>query len=334
VVLGAVSIFQEGIDILTQKEFSASENNISFEFDGIWYSDPQKINYFFMLESYSNKWEKTKDHTITFPKLPPGTYTFRVKASLNSNYYNSPETKYTFTIRPPFWQTWWFRSLSAGLIALIILIIIRRREERIRKFDRLQTEKIEFQFETLRSQVNPHFLFNSFNTLISIIESTPALAVEYVERLSGFFRSIITYRDQNLINLEEELKLLDNYIFIQRKRYGDNLTLEIRLDPPTRRNSFVPPLTLQLLAENGIKHNAVSRETPLRITITENHGRLEISNNINPKRSRESSTGMGLQNIMNRYELLTPEKVEIIREENKFTVVIPLLTSKNENFNR
>ena len=99
------------------------------------------------------------------------------------------------------------------------------------------------------------------------------------------------------------------------------------------KNKYVPPLTLQLLAENAIKHNAVSKEGILKITISAKNEKMEISNNINPKIGKETSTGMGLQNIINRYELLTTEKIEINKDENIFSVKIPLLTSKNESLN-
>jgi ligand-binding sensor domain-containing protein len=333
IVLRSVSVFLDRIDFQSKNIFSAGENNLRFDFDGLWYSDPQKINYQFMLEGYSPKWESTKDHTVIFPKLPPGKYTFRIKPSLNSVFNNSNEASYSFIINPYFWQRWWFRLLVAGFIAVFVVLVIRRRERRIRKFDRLQKEKIQFQFETLRSQVNPHFLFNSFNTLISFIENSPSLAVEYVEKLSEFFRNIVNYRDKNLITLEEEIHLLGNYIFIQKKRYGENLELEILLDEKTKKSKYVPPLTLQLLAENAIKHNAVSKESKLRITIGCKDGKMEISNNINPKMSKETSSGMGLQNIINRYELLTKEEIGISSEDNRFSITVPLLNSSNENIN-
>ena len=330
IVLKSVSLFLEPIDFHKINKFNHDENNLRFDFDGLWYIDPLRINYSFALDGYSTKWEITKDHSITFPKLSPGKYTFRIKASINNNFENIEEASYAFVILAPIWQRWWFRILIAGIISMAILLIIRRRENRLRKFDRLQKEKIEFQFETLKSQVNPHFLFNSFNTLISVIEETPKNAVEYVERLSEFFRNIVTFRDKNLISVAEELKLLDTYIFIQKKRYGNNLRLEINLDESISKIYCLAPLTLQLLAENAIKHNAISKESPLVITINSENGKLQISNNINLKIAKEKSTGFGLQNIKSRYELLTNEKIEIIQEENKFIVKIPLINSKHE----
>ena len=330
IVLHSVSIFLNPIDFKNITVFDSDQNNIRFDYDGLWYSDPQRINYSFLLDGFTAKWESTKDHTVTFPKLPPGKYTFRIKASLNSNFDSADETSYTFEIEPPLWQRWWFRMGTAALAALFIFMIIRRRESRLRKFDRLQKEKIEFQFETLKSQVNPHFLFNSFNTLISVIENTPKQAVEYVEKLSEFFRNIVNYRDKNLITVSEEISLLNNYIFIQKKRYGENLKLEIYLDEKTLHAKYLPPLTLQLLSENAIKHNSVSKETPLTISIWSQDDKLIVKNNVNKKLVRETSAGFGLQNIKSMYALLTDEKVEIASKPESFIVTIPLLISANE----
>lgn len=191
---------------------------------------------------------------------------------------------------------------------------------------KLQEEKIQFQFQVLRNQVNPHFLFNSFNTLISIIEDNPAMAVDYVEQLSEFFRNIVNYRDKDIISLGEEIDVLQTYIYLQQKRFGDNLQLHIHLSEEAKSHTFIPPLSLQLLIENAIKHNVVSKEAPLVIDIfIENEKELVIRNNINPKITRESGARMGLQNIVNRYNLLSREKVNIINDGKNFIVTLPTL---------
>ena len=123
--------------------------------------------------------------------------------------------------------------------------------------------------------------------------------------------------------------MLQNYIYIQRERYGENLKIVIDLKKETLSTFAIPPLTLQLLAENALKHNAISKETPLEIRLFEESGRLVIRNNINRKISKESSSGMCLQNIIGRYRLLTKEKVEIEETVSNFTVSLPLLNSQS-----
>ncbi|MFN8165803.1 MAG: two-component regulator propeller domain-containing protein [Bacteroidia bacterium] len=323
-----IYLFNETVDT-TRHLFQYDENNFRFEFSGLWYGDPQRVNYSFMLDAYSGKWVQTKDHSVTYSKLAPGTYTFRIRSSLNSDFSNSEELTYQFTISPPYWQRWWFRIILVGLIVALIVYIVKRREHNIRKLDLLQKQNIEFQYETLKNQVNPHFLFNSFNTLISVIETTPELAIEYVEKLSEFFRSIVSYREKTLIPLEEEVNLVSKYIFIQKKRYGKSLEYICDIQQEQMKGQAIPPLTLQLLAENAIKHNAVSRETPLKIDLFISAGRIVMSNNINPKINKETSEGVGLQNIINRYKLLTREAVNIDINENRFIVSLPIIKDQD-----
>ena len=198
----------------------------------------------------------------------------------------------------------------------------------MRRVERLEKEKIEFEFETLKSQVNPHFLFNSFNTLINVIEEDPKLAVEYVETLSQFYRNMLSYRSKDFITLGEELKLLGTYIFLQQKRYGTALAFSVEVKGEEENETYLPPLTLQLLAENAVKHNAISRETPLKFEVVASDGHLIIKNNINPKLTPERGEGVGLENIAHRYRLLTNQTVEFSVVGNEFVVTLPLLKAQ------
>ena len=327
-ILENVSLFLDTTDISAKHNFTYDQNNFSFSFLGIYYTDPESVNYKYQLEGLSNEWISTKDRSITFPKLSPGKYTFRVRSSINQLFDNSNEASYEFFIEKPFWTAWWFILSSILIIAAMVLWYVKAREKSVKKVERLQQEKIQFQFETLRNQVNPHFLFNSFNTLISIIEDDPKMAVEYVEQLSDFFRNIVNYRDKDTIALKEELELLKTYFFIQQKRFGSSLSLNINLSEEQKEQNYIPPLTMQLLAENAIKHNAVSKETPLAIDIFMEGERLIIRNNINIKFSKSDGAGMGLQNITNRYTLLSNQDVIINKGDHFFIVSLPLLKQK------
>ncbi len=318
-------LFLQQIPLKDSMIFGYDQNNIAIEYNASWNTDPNRISYSYILEGYSKSWTSTNDHSVSFPKLGPGNYKFRVRASLNQNFSSSSEAVITFTIRAPFWQHTWFRILLSLSIVGVIWLIIRRRESWLRQEEKLEQEKIEFQFETLRSQVNPHFLFNSFNTLISVIEDDPKLATEYVEQLSNFFRNIIAYKDVELITVKEEISLLENYIYIQTRRYGNSLALSADIDEEVLKNRHIPPLTLQLLAENAIKHNSISHETPLRIELFTEADYLVIKNNVNPRFTRESSTGMGLQNIIHRYKILTATPVLVNDDKKYFTVSVPLI---------
>ena len=327
-ILENIALFLDPVDISDKHNFTYDQNSFSFSFLGIYYSDPESVNYQYQLEGLSNEWISTKDRSITFPKLPPGSYTFRVRSSINQLFYNSNGASYQFVIEKPLWTKWWFIVSAVLILGGLVYWYIKAREKSVKKVERLQKEKIQFQFETLRNQVNPHFLFNSFNTLISIIEDDPKMAVEYVEQLSDFFRNIVNYRDKDVITLKEELELLQTYFFIQQKRFGNSLSLNINLSEQEKAQNFIPPLTMQLLAENAIKHNAVSKETPLAIDIFMAEERLIVRNNINPKFSSAAGAGMGLQNIINRYTLLSKYNVSIDKGDQFFTVSLPLLKQR------
>lgn len=325
-VLESVQLFLQDIDDNRSNVFSHDENNFTFNYTGLYYSDPEQVYYQYKLEGLDSSWVVTRDRSKNFPSLEPGSYTFRIRSSLNRNFKNADEASYRFVIKQAFYKRAWFIILCVLLIATLLYWYIKSREAEVKKLERLRQEKVQFQFEVLRNQVNPHFLFNSFNTLISTIEDDPKMAVEYVEQLSDFFRSIVNYRDKEIISLKEETELLNIYYFLQQKRHGSNIELKSNLTEQQKLQYFIPPLTLQLLMENAIKHNAISKETKLVISLDITGDEyLQVKNNINTRMSRQEGAGMGLQNIVNRYTLLSNKKVLISNDEKYFIVSLPLL---------
>lgn len=326
ILIDNIQLFLQDIQVASGHIFDYDENNISFHYAGLYYSQPGKVTYQYKLEGYDKNWIDTKDKTKNFPQLPPGTYTFRVKASLNNNFSHAPEASFTFIIERPFWTNSWFIIFCTLLAVVIIYLIIKSRERAINKYNRLEREKIRSQLETLRSQINPHFLFNSFNTLISEIEEDPQTAVTYVEKLSDFYRNIVMNREKDLIILEDELNILNDYAFIQQKRYGNAVTVENRITEQQGKSYYITPLALQLLIENAIKHNVVSLETPLNIELyIDENEYLVIKNNINKKLKEEKGSRMGLQNIRKRYDLISRKSVIVENNDQHFIVKIPLL---------
>jgi ligand-binding sensor domain-containing protein len=325
-IIENVQLFLSDVDKDIKGIYKYDQNSFQFNFTGLYYSTPDEVHYQYKLEGLDSAWIQTRDRNVTFPKLQPGTYKFRVRSSLNENFDNADEAMYEFVIEKPIWKRFWFIALSLLVILALLYWYMKKREQQVKKVQQLQQEKIQFEFAVLRNQVNPHFLFNSFNTLISYIEEDPNMAVDYVEKLSSFFRNIVNYREHDVITLEEEISILKTYFYLQQKRYGSNLTLNISVSEEQKKLIFIPPLTLQLLIENAIKHNAVSKETPLEIMVyLEDKNKLIIKNNINPKISREPGTGTGLQNIIKRYNLLSKDDVTINNDGIDFTVLLPLL---------
>ena len=188
----------------------------------------------------------------------------------------------------------------------------------------LKRESLNAQLDALRTQINPHFLFNNLNTLTAIIPEDPHTAVKFVQQLSKVYRHILEVKDEPAILLKEELSVLNSYAFLLQTRFGKNLNIRVDIDDDLLQQR-VAPLSLQLLLENAIKHNIVSEDHPLFIDIYARDGKLVVSNNLQLKKQVTESVGIGLENIRQRSRLLTDKAVEIVAGPENFMVSIPLI---------
>jgi len=210
-------------------------------------------------------------------------------------------------------------------LAAVLALWVKQREKRLRRIEEGERDKIRTQYELLRNQVNPHFLFNSFNTLSGLIEEDPARAQTYVERLSGFFRYVLTQRKEDCISVEEELRILEDYLSIQRARYEDNLVLTLDI-PPALRVMALPPMTLQILVENALKHNVISRSHPMHLRIGQGpQGGLEVANSRKPRPTPAEGTGIGLENLSRKLQLIGAQPLIILSDAERFSVEVPLI---------
>ena len=182
-------------------------------------------------------------------------------------------------------------------------------------------------YESLKSQIDPHFLFNSLNVLTSLIGENPKQAEKFTTKLSKVYRYVLEQKSKDLIDLDEELLFAKTYMELLKMRFENAVTFEIP-EKSSNPELKIIPLSLQLLLENSIKHNVVSEGNPLTVKIEEKEGYLIVTNNFNPKSVLEKGTKVGLQNIVDRYHLLTLKKVEITKTSESFTVKLPLLTQK------
>ncbi|MDH3649426.1 MAG: histidine kinase [Saprospiraceae bacterium] len=322
VVLDDIRIFDKSID-LAETEFPHRNNFISFHFTAIWLANPADISYRYMLEGYDMQWKSTGDHMISYSRLSPGNYTLKVQSELRGLPVERSQAEYRFTILKPIWQRDWFVGLAAILAVCLFYLYKKRIEKNISREAAIQKERIESQYEVLKAQINPHFLFNSFNTLANLIEEDSNLAIEYIEKLSDYYRSIMQLRDQKVISLREEIELIDDFGYLLKKRFGENIVIEKQINGLT---GFVPPLTIQMLVENAVKHNIISKRKPLHIRIsTKDNEYLCVENNFQPKMTRQESTNFGLQSIKTRYELLSNKPVDVLQTSQAFTVTIPII---------
>jgi sensor histidine kinase YesM len=191
--------------------------------------------------------------------------------------------------------------------------------------EKFQKESITAKYESLRNQVNPHFLFNSLNALSNLVYEDQDKAVKFIKQLSDVYRYVLDTRSQEVVLLKEELAFLESYLYLQQIRFGDKLKIELNVPD---REFRVAPLALQLLIENAIKHNVISEDDPLVIKVYAEQDFIVVENNLQRKQTLgEHSAGLGLENICRRYELLTDRKVVIGNGPEKFIVKVPLLTN-------
>lgn len=225
----------------------------------------------------------------------------------------------------------WFSERVSLVVTLIVLSIYEAtyfygkwRDTSI-EADKLKQENTQAQLEGLKNQVNPHFLFNSLNTLAAIIEENPPLAVNFVQKLAEVYRYVLNMKDKQTIPLHTELECVEAFIFLLKIRYEDHFEVKIKIGEDSQAK-HIPPVALQMLVENAIKHNVISKTHPLHLSIYDDVlGNLVIENNFQPKEIPGDSTGIGLKNICSRYAYLTERKVIIEKLEGKFIVKLPLL---------
>jgi two-component system LytT family sensor kinase len=222
-------------------------------------------------------------------------------------------------------------SVSATILCTLLVMtmyesvyFLSELKKSVEEKEMLKRESLQAQVNALKIQVNPHFLFNTLNTLAAVIPENPRQAVDFVQQLSKVYRHILEVKDEPSILLKEELEVLEAYAFLLKTRHGDNLAINIRVSEERMRQRIVP-LSLQILMENAIKHNIVSAARPLQIDICAEAGRLVVSNTLQRKNQLIESTGIGLDNIRNRYRLLGARAVEVEEGAEQFIVRIPLL---------
>lgn len=182
-------------------------------------------------------------------------------------------------------------------------------------------------FDALKNQLDPHFLFNSLNVLTSLIDENPDNAQRFTTSLSKVYRYVLEQKNKDLVSVDEELDFARTYMMLLKMRFEDSIVFEIP-DHASNPDAKVVPLSLQLLLENAVKHNTVTSSKPLHIKIYEDAGDLIVENNFQPKQIVKKSSGVGLSNIMQRYQLLTNRKVNINQQANRFAVAIPMLTKQ------
>ncbi len=210
---------------------------------------------------------------------------------------------------------------------------IKRKEEQL-EMERIQKDNTLAQYLNLKSQIEPHFLFNSLSVLSSLIQTNTDLASDFVLRLSRLMRFVVEKNEMLLVPLSEELDFVENYLFLIQTRFDDGIVFENHLEKMMVLNNFIPPAAIQSLIENAIKHNKFSGEVPLKIKLYSTKNRIVISNNLNLRKDEVNSTKQGLENLKARFSHFTNDQVTITQSKTEFIVSLPLLNEKPyERFN-
>lgn len=219
------------------------------------------------------------------------------------------------------------RGILINLVFYMFLHLLQQNYENQHvsmELERIKNDNLSAQYELLKQQVNPHFLFNSLNTLKAMVESGDEEAADFIIKLSNFYRFTLESRKLDLIHVSEEMEILNAYLFLQKARFDNGFTFKATLSNKTL-GTLIPPFTLQLLVENCIKHNIVSLEKPLHIKIYEEPDGIVVENQVQQKTGGNNSLGVGLKNIDLRYSHLLDKHIDIINDQKIFQIKLPLI---------
>ena len=236
-----------------------------------------------------------------------------------------------FPVEPINWNVITESSLII-LVAVIFIthvyetvFLVKESENEMIRNEQLERARAEAELEALKNQIDPHFFFNSLNTLSHLIEERPAKAKQFNDNLADVYRYILQNKARDLVLLREEMEFLESYFLLLQIRFEKAVALKLSIDQNMLQHYLVPPISLQILAENAIKHNEFSEAMPLTLDISIHDDNLIVCNPLHPKVLRRPSSGIGLQNLRERYRLTTGGEIRITEENRQFVVKLPLL---------
>lgn len=335
--LSGVSVFNKPYKIegnfadLKQLAFASSENYFTLSFTSLNYEHPGQSWYAYQLEGFDKDWVVTRQPEAHYTNVPGGNYRFRFKSSSDPSNWNVPEKYLDIQIATPLYRQIGFQASLLLLTASTGWYLYRRRRRKrdemlqLRsKSQLLEKEKALVMYESLKQQLNPHFLFNSLSSLRSLIRSNPQEAGQFLDGLSRTYRYILQSRDTETVSLGDELRFAETYLQLQLTRFPRGLEWSNRV-PVDLHSLRIVPVTIQNLMENAIKHNRIDPESPLLIEVLTEENNLVVRNNIQKKEFVETSNRQGLRYLQTLYGYMTDRPLRIEENENYFSIYIPLL---------
>jgi two-component system, LytTR family, sensor kinase len=223
-------------------------------------------------------------------------------------------------------STWALYALAVTGVNGVFFIryFLERWKDSLVRAERLEKEKSQVQFDNLKNQLNPHFLFNALTSLNSLITEDPALAQQFLQQMSKVYRYVLQNKDKNFVALSTELDFIRNFVFLIETRFADALKIQFNI-PESAKEKAIVPVTLQVLIENALKHNVVDQQQALTIDIFTADDYLVVTNNLQLRNSVETSNKQGLENLKSLYSFFTNKSVIIEKSAQRFSVKVPLL---------
>lgn len=333
-VISQLSVNGNDFAILNEEliRLQPNQNTIRIRFGTLIHKDLFSYDIEYMLEGAEKKWTISTGNTeASYNNLAPGSYKFRVRVKGKSNSWITEEAVLPITIAAPFYKTTWFITLVALLCISSLFFLYRYRiaqKEKLlmleRKAQLLEKEKVMVMYESLKQQLNPHFLFNSLTSLSGLIETDQQIAGNFLEQMSGIYRYILKNGDTETVFLKDEIEFVQLYINLQQTRFKKGLQVNINV-PDEYRHYKIAPVTLQNLIENAIKHNIIDTTSPLVIDIFIEDDYLVVKNNLQKKNVVETSNKKGLAQFTSLYRYLSNLPVLIEETKTSFEIRIPLI---------
>ena len=240
--------------------------------------------------------------------------------------YNMSFEAFFTSERPQYYVNTFFISMVVALLFYAVYFYKYYKEKQVKE-QKIIAGSASARFDALKNQLDPHFLFNSLNVLTSLIEEDPDQAQKFTTSLSKVYRYVLEQKNKDLVTVDEELNFARTYVRLLKMRFEDSIIFDIP-EKCTQPDAKIVPLSLQLLLENAVKHNVVTSSKPLHIKVFEQGGMLVVSNNLQEKQVVKKSSGVGLQNIRQRYQILTDRGVIINKTNSDFSVSLPMLTQR------
>ena len=318
-----VSGSQKNLSAAASVSLAYNHNSLQFHFTAVSLTDPSKVRYAYRIRELDSNWTYTDSRSVDFNFLQPGSYTFELKACNNSNVWTARPLQYSFTIRQPFWQTWWFRLLVISLTGAFIFLVFRKRMQSFKTKAAIKQQVAELEAKAIRAQMNPHFIFNSLNAIQeAIVTEKVDAAYDYLSRFSKLLRMVLDNSDKIFIPLNSELETIRLYLSLEALRFSQSFTYSIELEQDLDKDDiYIPSLLLQPFVENAIWHGLSNREGKKKLVLqfSEKNGYLECviqDNGIGRKKSAEiKKSKLGSGRFESKGTKLALQRVGILNRE-------------------